>query len=118
MCIRDREEDPGEPGHVLQRPRAVGAPHDVADRLDGLVDRLLRGELLGVAVRSHERSLSAAGDEADIRAAFKARRALKMAHLFLSILSREEAEPSVLYKLNATYQRKESRARAGSGRGH
>jgi len=46
-----QEEDPGELGHVLQRPGAVGAPHDVADRLDGLVDRLLRGELL--AVRCH-----------------------------------------------------------------
>jgi len=43
-----REEDPGDLRHVLQRPGAVGAPRDVADLLDGGVDRLLGGELLAI----------------------------------------------------------------------
>ncbi len=38
-----KEQDPGQLGHVLERPGAVGAPHDVADRLDGGVDGLLGG---------------------------------------------------------------------------
>ena len=44
------EEDPRQLGDVLQRPRAVRAPHDVADRLHRGVHRLLGGKEAAVAV--------------------------------------------------------------------
>ena len=45
-----QEQNPGQFGNVLHRPRAVRAAHDVADRLHGPVDRLLRVQPLAVAV--------------------------------------------------------------------
>src|SRR5207253_1278339 len=45
-----KEQDPGELGHVLEGTRAVRAPHDVADRLDGGVDRLRRRQALAVTL--------------------------------------------------------------------
>ncbi len=41
-----KKEDPRQLGDVLQCSRAVGPPHDVADRLDRSVDGLRRGEAL------------------------------------------------------------------------
>ena len=46
------KENPGEFGHILQRPGAVAAPHYIADRFHGGIDRLLGVQPAAVAVGS------------------------------------------------------------------
>ena len=45
-----QKQNPGQFGHILQSPGTVPPPHDVANGLDRLVHRLLRGQFLAVAV--------------------------------------------------------------------
>ncbi len=52
LLVEDaQEENPGQLGHILHRPGAVAPAHDVADALDGLIDRLLGGQAFAVVVR-------------------------------------------------------------------